>query len=500
MKNLEPAVFPVVDPYAPLYDGIQRKPYDHQKEALPFAEDKPCIILLWEMGTGKTGGAILIARLRYSRNNRLLRTLIVTPPVTIANWKDEFGLWSKIDKSLIHAMVQNGGDKKAEYMYNRVYPQMNGAVVITNYEALLSENFFKSIEQWNPELLIMDEGHYVKNPKAKRSKLVQRLAEKTQYVTTLTGTPILKDVRDVFGIFRAADRGATFGKNPDLFTYKYMYDENRNWKGRSGYFPKWKNNEAAMAELTTAIYKKALRKLKSECLDLPPLVKITKWVPMGKVQKKAYDEMYKNFMLFIESHKAQPITVTANLAIVKALRLMQIATGFVTSDLGEEIIFDENPRLDLAAELLEELTPNHKVIVWCSFKCNYRMIEAVCKKLGVNYVMLTGEQDTKEKGESVYAFQSDPNVRVIIANRASGGVGVNLTAADYSIVYSRNFSLAEELQSEARNHRGGSEVHEQIVKIDLACENTIEEGVLAALADKLDISTKVIDIVKEQRK
>lgn len=198
-------------------------------------------------------------------------------------------------------------------------------------------------------------------------------------------------------------------------------------------------------------------------------------------------------MLFIEQTDS---TVTANLAVVKALRLLQICTGFVGTDLGEDFVFEKNPRLDICEEYLEELTPEHKVIVWCSFKQNYRMVEKVCKKLEVDYVLLTGEQNSREKGEAVERFQTDPKCRVIIANRASGGVGVNLTAASYSIVYSRNFSLAEELQSEARNHRGGSEIHDQIVKIDLCSIDTIEEGVLDSLMNKQEGAEAVLDRVR----
>ena len=479
--------------YEQLYNGIIRKPYAHQREAVEFAKGKNNVLLFWEMGTGKTGGAILLARSKYTDHGRLLRTLIVTPPVTITNWKNEFRLWSQIDPSQVHCMVQATGAKKAEYMYNKVIPQTSGAVVITNYEALLTEQFYLAIERWAPELIIFDEVHYVKTAKAKRSKLCQRLVTKSLNNFSLTGTPILKDVRDVFGIFRTADNGETFGKNEQLFAFRYLVDENAGWAGKAGYFPKWKNNPATFGELNQKIYTKSLRKLKSECLDLPPLVKIQRFVGMSPDQMKAYKNMERDYMLYLE---ASDSTVTANIAVVKALRLLQICTGFVGTDLGEDHVFEKNPRLEICEEYLEELTPNHKVIVWCSFRQNYRMMEKVCKKLGVDYVMLTGEQDSREKGEAVDRFQNDPKCRVIIANRASGGVGVNLTAASYSIVYSRNFSLAEELQSEARNHRGGSEIHDQIVKIDLCTQDTIEVGVLESLMNKQEGAEAVLDRIR----
>ena len=104
----------------------------------------------------------------------------------------------------------------------------------------------------------------------------------------------------------------------------------------------------------------------------------------------------------------------------------------------------------------------------------------------------------KEKNEHVNQFQLDDQVKVLIGNRAAAGIGINLTAASYSIVYSRNFSLGEELQSEARNYRAGSEVHEKITKIDLVAKDTIDEHVLKELYNKQDLSDKILDLIKKE--
>jgi len=145
---------------------------------------------------------------------------------------------------------------------------------------------------------------------------------------------------------------------------------------------------------------------------------------------------------------------------------------------------------------LEKLVPDHKVILWCSFIHNYKQLARLCKELDIEYGMITGGQSIDEKNEDIKRFRADPNCRVIIANRRAGGIGINLVEASYSIVFSRNFNLGDELQSEARNHRGGSEVHEKIVKIDLVGENTIDEHVLQALQCKQDLSKTIIDYLE----
>ena len=107
------------------------------------------------------------------------------------------------------------------------------------------------------------------------------------------------------------------------------------------------------------------------------------------------------------------------------------------------------------------------------------------------------EQSGKEKQEAAKIFQEDDSVRVCIANRRAGGIGINLTAASVSIVFSKNFSLGEEKQSEARNHRGGSQIHERIIKFNLIAKGTIDEKVNAALENKQKISDQIIDWSRE---
>jgi non-specific serine/threonine protein kinase len=179
--------------------------------------------------------------------------------------------------------------------------------------------------------------------------------------------------------------------------------------------------------------------------------------------------------------------------LTKGLRLQQIVSGFVKTDTGEEILIKDNPRLKAVEELLAELTPNHKVILWCSFIKDYEQLADVCKKLKIKHCFITGGMSARRKQESITKFRKDHGTRVIIANRGAGGIGINLVEASYSIIYSRNFSLAEELQSEARNHRGGSEIHERITKIDLCARGTYDERTLEALENKQNISDAIID-------
>jgi SNF2 family DNA or RNA helicase len=354
----------------------------------------------------------------------------------------------------------------------------------------------KAFIDWGVEILICDESHILKNYKSKRAKNVAKLADKCRHRYLLTGTPILNSSMDLYQQFRILDgyQGAysTFGNNFFAFRAKYFMDKNIAWAGKPNYYPEWVPKVTAYKELQERISKKTMLAKKLDCLDLPPLVVQTQEVTLGKDQKKAYEEMRKDFITWIKSQRDVNEAVVARLAITKALRLQQICSGFGTTESGESVRFTSVPRLEALRELLETITGQNKVIVWACFKENYKMIAEVCKELGLKYVELHGEQNSKEKQQSVDALNNDPEVRVLIGNQGAGGIGVTLTAATYSIYYSRGFKLGDDLQSEARNHRRGSEVHDKITRINLICPDTIDELVSEALANKLDISDKIL--------
>jgi len=464
------------------------KPYPHQLEILELSRKERNLALLWEMGTGKTGATINILRDKYNRHKTLLRTLIISPQVTLYNWKNEFKVWSNIPEDRI--IVLTGTGKKRFNMLSKAVETDN--IIITNWEALINDTIFELLMAYGPRIVVGDELHYVKSHKSKRSKracaITQRTRELDGHCIGLTGTPILNSPEDIFMQYKFLDGGEIFGGNFFAFRRRYMVDKNAGWNAPNS-FSKWVPNEHLFGELNEKINSIATRIIKKECLrDLPPLIKTKRIVDLGTRQAKAYKEMKTDFITFVNSEAC-----TASVAVTKALRLMEITSGYIKDEDGKAHVFEKNPRMDALKELLEELTPNHKVIVWIHWKENAKMIAKLCDKLKIKSVTVTGATSATEKAECIDSFQSDEDVRVLIGNRRACGIGVNLTAAAYSIVYSRNFSLGDENQSEARNYRSGSQIHEQIVKVDLIAKETIDEQVLDALENKQNISDCLID-------
>lgn len=480
---------------------FKHKPLQHQLEVIEKTKEANHYALFWEVGTGKTYGVINIVRAKYYSAARLKRTIVLAPISTLYGWKNEWLKFSTVKENKIE-VITNSGKKRIEQLENAMFSkeERNDKIIILNYDAFVNSEVLNLILKWHPEIMIGDESHLLKSGKTKRTKAVIKISDLIRTyngnIYLLTGTPILNSPIDIFWQFVILDGGETFSRNFIAFRQKYFKDKNAPFAGKKGYWPNWVVQEKKLPEITELIYKKASRVTKDICLDLPPLVKEIRHSSLGPQQKKLYGEMERDFITFLQVQE-EITPIVAEFAMTKALRLLQICSGFVKDADGNEFVLEKVPKLEILKELLEDITPNHKVIIWCSFIQNYKMIASLCKKLKIKSVMLTGQQSTKEKQEAIDSFQEDQEVRVMIANRKAGGTGITLTAASYSIIYSRDVSLANEIQSEARNYRKGSEVHEKITKIDLITPDTVEEKVLHALTTKQKISDVIIDAYKE---
>jgi len=482
--------------------------WKHQVEAIERAKERDCFALFMDMGTGKTRTMLEVLRGKYNAHKRILRTVVFCPIIVQKNWYREIALYTKIPREKYFSLEGSGMQKVKKFSQEAFNPlgdleheQYLGKIFIVNYETILNDDFFEVLQSWNPEVLVLDEAHRCARIAAARTKRMIKLADqmearktkhnKLSYKYLMTGTPILKDQMDLFAQFKIMDGGKSLGENFFQFRAKFFADKNAGMP-KHKYFPNWQPRKDMEPVLTKIIADKSMAVKKSECLDLPPLVKKQVFTEMGSDQKKMYESMRKNLVAYLDSGEA----VVANLALTKALRLQQIVAGFCVTDEGATVRFEKNPRLDALIEMLEDLTPNHKVIVWTVFKETYAMIGEALTKAGINHVFIHGEVPTKERYDIVDAFNNDKDVRVLVGNPGAGGIGINLIASDISIWYSRNFSLEQDVQAEARNYRGGSEIHEKVTRIDMVCSESIDEKVLESLASKQDLSKNLLDFKK----
>lgn len=467
--------------------------YEHQERvATKLSTDTDELYLNHGLGSGKTRSVIESIRRIFNSDKRMKRTLILCPASVPHNWRKEIIKFSKIADERIFVIPQT--DRK-----NKVREAIHAGktILIMNYEALLAKEIQEMLLEWEPQILVCDESHKLKTPNSARSKIVAKIALKTEKRILLSGTQILKNLMDIYSQFKVLDNGKTFGTNFWTFRARYFVDENAAWAGKAKHFPKWIPRPDAEPELMRLINRKADVITSEECLKLPPRIEMVEDIIMSKEQEAAYKSMKDAFVAFVNDNTDNPALATV--APVKAIRLNQICAGHVTLDDGTTHFFKSNPKLDRLFEILEEITGEHKVIVWTTFRADIKLISERAKEEGYKFVTLTGDQNALQKQEALDAFETDPTVRIMLANKKAGGTGCNMVQASYDIGYSMDHNLGDHLQSRARNFRGGSEIHSRITSIFLCVKDSIEEIIKESLDKKENIGKMVIEWAKNNK-
>lgn len=462
-------------------------PWEHQRIAIEKARDLDAYALFFEQGTGKTSTLINILRHKFPDEARPLRTLILCPPIVIDNWKREILKYSRIPEGKIVTVTGSAFRRLCATDFAQ------DAIYITNYQTLLMEKLYQRFLTFGFDVVVLDESHKIKSYNSKTTKNVQALGAKARYRYCLSGTPILNTAFDIWPQIHFLDRGQRFGKSFFAFRQEYFHDFNAGMP-RHTYFPNWKIKPDSTSRINAAIGDISSRVLKADCLDLPPLVRQRIDCELTDEQANVYRDLEKEFVADLGAG-----TVVADLELTKGLRLQQIVSGYCPNSEGNIHVFEPNARLRATAELLEQLTGDHKVLIWACFRENFRQLELLCTSLGIKFVSVYGGVDAKLQSQKCSEFESDSRIRVLIGHPKSCGIGVNLTAASYSIFFSRGFSLEDDLQAEARNYRGGSEKHQSITRIDLVTPGTIDEVILEALESKQSLSDAILKHVKQKK-
>jgi SNF2 family DNA or RNA helicase len=490
---------------------FKTKPLAHQLHFLKEHSDKPYWAEFWEMGTGKTKFAIDWIRMKMYKHGRPMRVLIVCPKVVQYNWLEEFEKHSSL-ASRVH--VVDGTRQQVERGLQKI---PNESIIVINYDKLSYKirkgaggkamdavegrpNIYVDrtkrwiiemsymhdyLRQNPPEIIILDESHKIKSSKAGRTQSLLQLGPMSMYRLALTGTPMPNGAEDIFNQILFLDGGLTFGTNEMTFRRQWMCDINASKRMCGGkYFPDWvliKALEPAFRERVATV---STTLKKEDCLDLPEKVFMHQYCEMSEDQAKMYKQLKQDFIAYLEGD-----TVVADQAASKILRLNQVSSGFYKTDTGEEKRFKTNPKLNALTELLEDLCSTTKVIVWAVYRNNiFQLIEALKP---YNPAIIFG--DTKDKQAEATKFRTDPTCRVIIANPASAGIGINLVEASYAIWFSKNYNLEDWLQANDRCHRVGSERHAKITYIELMFQSSIDTIISKALQEKLDIQNRLTD-------
>jgi SWI/SNF-related matrix-associated actin-dependent regulator of chromatin subfamily A-like protein 1 len=404
--------------------GNKMNLYPHQVQAVQWLGQRPKAILALDMGLGKTCVSAL---------DLVKPALVVCPASLKLNWQRELKMW-RPDLSV--QVIKSPKDQPN-----------NSDVTVINYDIL------QKVELPTASTLIVDEAHYAKNYKAKRTKVLMQLIKATPNVSLLTGTPIVNRPVELWTLLYSI--GAT----------KLGYFE-FGMKYCAGWRTPWNTYDftgsSRSAELAALLKPFMLRMTKAECLkDLPSKTYrvIELDLPVDK-REKAFDQKQ------IDKPDSIPFEAISDILKMNAERKLPDAITYIK-------------------DCLEQ---TDKVVV---FAHHIHIIDGLMDGLKeFNPVKVTGSVKNEDRQTAVDTFQADSKCRVFIGNIKAAGVGLTLTAASHVIFVEASWSPADIQQAADRCHRIGQKDN---VTVDLlTISESIDSLVLHSVLTKMDVIDRII--------
>ena len=460
-------------------------PYKHQMTALEKSWNKENFAYFMEMGTGKTKVLIDNLSMLYDKG-KVNGALIVAPKGVVKTWYEQELPAHLVDHiENVTVLWQPNITKKQQEKLETLYETGTALhILIMNVEALSTDkgvNFARKFLSSHNTLMAIDESTTIKTPTAKRTKNIISLGKLAKYRRIMTGSPVTKNPLDLYTQCLFLDPYLLNFQSYYAFRNRYAIMKTMHVRGRSiQVVHKFQN----LNELSETVKTFSDRVLKEDCLDLPPKIFMKRHVALTADQKKVYDQMKKQAIAVLNGKVTSTMTVLTQL-----MRLHQITCGHFTADDGTTQAVDSNRIKELMGVLDET---EGKAIIWANYQLSVgEIIQAIIKEYGEgSYVHYYGLTSQEERQDNIRKFQNDPKCRFLVGTPQTGGYGITLTQAHTVIYYSNSYDLEKRLQSEDRAHRIGQT--KTVTYIDLIAEDTVDEKIVKALRDKINIASEVM--------
>lgn len=468
LKNL--GVKNVPSPITRRYDWPGRyKPMAHQIETSAFLTMNRRAFCFNDPGTGKTLSALWAAD--YLMNRGDVRRVLILCPLSIMHsaWMGDIG------NSVIHRSAVVAHHPQSSRRIEMI--QQKYEIVITNYDGLnLVAQEINNDGRF--DLVIVDEANAYKNPSTRRWKALASIIKPETYLWMMTGTPASQSPVDAYGLARLVNPNGV----PKFQTA--WRDKVMNKITMFKWVPKADAKEKVFMALQPAI-----RFSKSQCLDLPPVITVTREVSMTPQQNKYY-RLLKEQMLA----QAAGETISAVNAGVVVSKLLQISCGAAYTDDKEVVEFDAAPRLSVLEEILEETS--RKVIIFALFRSSIDTIVTHLTKQGYGVGQIHGDVTPSKRGQIIKDFQTTDNIRVLVMQPQATAHGITLTAADTVVFFGPLMSVEQYVQCIARADRKGQDSDKvTVVHIE---SSPIEKKLFKAMNTKVNDSVLLTDMFAEE--
>lgn len=415
------------------------KPFSHQLDMAEFLTLNKRAFNLSEMGVGKSAAALWAAD--WMMENKLIKKALILSPLSTLErvWAND------LFDVLMHrrvATVYGSREQRLEALSRDV------DFYILNHDGLSVGGVLEAIRT-DPDinLVIVDEASMFRNAATKKYKNLVKILRDDMHLWLLTGTPCPNSPTDAWALARLVNPAKVpqfFGAFRNMTMYK------------ASQF-KWATKTDAYSVAFEAM-QPAIRFKKADCLDLPPVITMSRQSALTKEQEDAYKSML-NFMIA----EAKEQQITAANAADKINKLRQILCGVVRdTETKEYVEIPHEPRVEVMLEAIESASA--KVIVVVPFK---GIINTLEKKISKHYscAILNGDVSPKKRNDIIRAFKETPDPHVLLCHPKVMAHGLNLTEADTLIFYAPIYSNDEFQQVTERFNRTGQTRKMTIVKL-----------------------------------
>ena len=412
-------------------------------------------LLADDMGLGKTVQTITLLLSRAKQGPQL----VILPTSLIINWRDEI---ARFAPSLNTILLNRAGiDRTAAVKDAGAFD-----IVISTYGLLITEEENLTSRQWTT--IVLDEAHTIKNKETKMSKTAMSL--QADFRLLLTGTPLQNHVSEMWNLMQFA--------NPDLlgsfndFSQRFLLPIERD------------HNKDVQKQLKRIISPFILRRTKSDVLnELPEKTEITLKVDLSDEELAFYDSIREQALANLASGES-----TAVKALAEIMRLRQAACN---SLLVNKDVNLPSSKMECFMQLVSNLHDNHhRALVFSQFTSHLALVRQRLDAEGVQYLYLDGATPAKERLRLVEEFQHGDMPLFLISLKA-GGLGLNLTAADYVIHLDPWWNPAIEEQASDRAYRIGQQ--NPVTVYRLIARGTIEEKILCLHQTKRNMADALLE-------
>jgi SNF2 family DNA or RNA helicase len=463
---------------------FKTKPYEHQLDALKASWDKTNFAYFMEMGTGKSKVLLDNAAILYDKG-LINGLLLIAPKGVYKNWYDSeipVHLPDHIEKKVVLWKTSDKSSKQKQILNTLFEQGTDFHILIMNVEAFSSGNgtdFAQKFLSCHKAMIAIDESTTIKTPTSNRTKNILSLRDSSKYRRILTGSPVTKSPLDLFSQCQFLDPWLLNHDSYWTFKSRYAVTKKIEVQGRRVEIVVGYRN---LGELSDNIKPFSKRILKQDCLDLPEKTYVKHYVELTPEQRKVYKQMKEETIAFLDGKMQSSATVMTQL-----MRLHQITCGHFTADDGT---IKDLPcqRLTELMNILENV--EGKTIIWSHYTHDVRRI--IQKVYGEDSVVdYYGATDTDARSANIKKFQNDDKCRFFVGTTHTGGYGITLTAGSNMIYFSNGYDLEKRQQSEARIDRIGQT--RKMTYIDIMTSETIDERIVKALRNKVDIANTIMD-------